>query len=221
MMRVHNSSMVSRSRAILAACLAATAMFAGGQSEAYPSGWTPMVDTRTLNGWKEVAFDGRGKVTIENGVIRLGRGRSTGIAWTGDFPRSNYEIRFEAARLDGNDFFAAIIFPVKDSHCSWINGGWDGTVSGLSNLDGYDASENETSSTREFEKGRWYAFRLRVTSSRIQGWVDDNMVLDLDITGRKLELRFDDTDLCKPLGFTSYGTTGGLRKIEYRRLGAE
>ena len=63
--------------------------------------------------------------------MRLGKGRMTGITWTGDFPTSGYEIRFEAARLEGKDFFAAIIFPVKDSHCSWINGGWDGTVVGL------------------------------------------------------------------------------------------
>ena len=84
----------------------------------------------------------------------------TGITWIGEFPKSGYEIRFEAARLEGNDFFAGIVFPVKDSYCSSINGGWDGTVVGLSNLDGNDASENDTSTIRDFVRGRWYDFDL-------------------------------------------------------------
>jgi hypothetical protein len=89
---------------------------------------------------------------------------------------------------------------VKDSFCSWINGGWDGTVVGLSNLDGNDASENDTSTIRDFVKGRWYAFRLAVTESRIQA--DRRQYCDRcrhhPAAGR---LRFDESDLCKPWGF--------------------
>ena len=51
-------------------------------------------------------------------MIRLGKGRMTGITWTRDFPKSEYEIRFEAARLEGQDFFASMIFPVNDAYCS-------------------------------------------------------------------------------------------------------
>jgi hypothetical protein len=183
--------------------------------------WIPMFDGKSLAGWKEVAFHGRGSVAVKETGILLGKGRMTGIAWTREFPRSGYEIRFEAARLDGNDFFAGITFPVKDTYCSWINGGWDGTVVGLSNLDGNDASENDTSTVRDFVKGRWYAFRLAVTESRIQGWIDEKIVIDVDITHRQVGLRFDDIDLCKPLGFASYATVGGIRNIEYRTLPAE
>jgi hypothetical protein len=183
--------------------------------------WIPLFDGKSLNGWKQVEFSGHGQVQVQNGEIRLGKGRMTGIALTGEFPRSGYEIRFEAARFEGNDFFAGIVFPVKDSFCSWINGGWDGTVVGLSNLDGNDASENDTSTIRDFVKGRWYAFRLAVTESRIQAWIDGNIVIDVDITQRQVGLRFDESDLCKPLGFSSYATVAGLRKIECRRLAAE
>ena len=47
---------------------------------------------------------------------------------------------------------------------------------------------------------------------------DDAAVIDVEIAAHKLELRFDDTYLCTPLGFASYRTVGGLRKVEYRRL---
>lgn len=196
--------------------LVALTLAASGQ--AAEPGWLPLFDGKSLAGWREVAFQKRGAVTVDDGVIVLGKGAMTGIAWTRGFPTSGYEIRFEAARLEGNDFFAGLTFPAGGSHCFFVAGGWDGTTVGLSNVDGYDASENETSINREFVSGRWYAFRLAVTGSRIQAWIDGALVVDLDLTVSKVELRFDDTDLCKPLGFAAYGTRAGLRNIEYRLL---
>jgi hypothetical protein len=107
---------------------------------------------------------------------------------------------------------------VGGSHCTWINGGWGGSVVGLSSLDGEDASENETSTVRDFDKGRWYVFRLAVTTNLIQGWIDEKLVIEADITGRRVDLRAGEIDLNKPLGFASYSTEGGIRKIEYRML---
>jgi hypothetical protein len=182
--------------------------------------WVALFDGRTLQGWKETPFGRHGAVEAKDGMILLGIGRQTGVTWTGDFPRTDYEVRFEAVRLEGNDFFAGITFPVKDSHCSWINGGWGGTVVGLSSLDGDDASENETSTIFEFKQGRWYAFRLEVTSDRIKGWIDGELIIDADIAGRRVELRPGESDLGVPLGFSSYWTKAGVRKIEYRRLGS-
>jgi hypothetical protein len=159
-------------------------------------------------------------VTVKDGVLTLGKGRMTGVTWAGAFPKTGYEIRFEAARLEGNDFFAAITFPVGESHCTWVNGGWGGTVVGLSNLDGDDATENDTSTLRDFDKGRWYSFRLAVTEKWIRGWMDEALVIDADIVGRRVELRGVDMDENIPLGFASYATVGGIRKVEYRLLGA-
>ncbi len=187
---------------------------------ARPSAWIPLFDGQSLTGWKETPFTRRGKVTIEAGTIRLGRGAMTGITYTGEFPRSGYEIEFEATRLEGNDFFAGIVFPVGGSFCSWINGGWDGTVVGLSNLDGNDASENDTSTVRDFVKGRWYRFRLAVAASSIKAYIDGGIVIDVDTTHRKIGLRFDESDLSAPLGFSSYATVAALRGIQYRRLSA-
>jgi hypothetical protein len=180
--------------------------------------WTPLFDGKSLAGWKEAPFHNRGTVAVKDGMIVIGKGRLTGITWTGEFPKTGYEIRFEAARLEGGDFFAGITFPVNDSYCSWINGGWGGAVVGLSSLDGDDASENETSTHRDFENGRWYTFRLQVTKNRIRCWIGEDPVIDADITGRQVGLRAGEIDLCTPLGFATYSTVGGLRKVEYRKL---
>ena len=180
--------------------------------------WTPLFNGLSLKGWMETQFKGHGEVQVKDNMILIGKGRLTGVTWAGDFPKSGYEIRFEAARLDGNDFCAGITFPVKDSFCSWINGGWGGSVVGLSSLDGDDASENDTSTVREFTKGRWYKFRLAVTENRIQGWIDEALVIDADIKGRRIGLRAGEIDLSTPLGFATYSTEAGLRKVEYRKL---
>ncbi|MBI5282133.1 MAG: DUF1080 domain-containing protein [Candidatus Solibacter usitatus] len=192
-----------------------------GQASTPSAEWTSLFDGKSLKGWKQTPFLGRGEVQVTDGIIVIGAGHLTGITWTGDFPKSGYEIRFEAARLDGNDFFAGITFPVQASFCSWINGGWGGSVVGLSSLDGDDASENDTSTVRDFVRGRWYSFRLAVTENRIQGWIDGQLVIDADITGRRVGLRPGEIDLSTPLGFASYSTVAGLRSIEYRRLKVE
>jgi hypothetical protein len=223
---MHNEAMTITGRLLLAAvaaCAAAGCLSgqAGPVPAPEPGGWTPLFDGKSLDGWKVSPFNGRGQVRAEGGTITLGRGRHTGITWTGEFPKTGYEIRFEAARLEGNDFFAGLTFPVGDDFCTWINGGWDGTVVGLSSLDYDDASENDTSTARDFEKGRWYAFRLSVTKNRIQAWIDGALIIDADITGRRVSLRPGDIDVSTPLGFSAYATAGALRKIEFRLLEGE
>jgi len=187
---------------------------------AWGGDWKPLFDGTSLQGWTETPFRNRGAVGVKDGVLTLGQGRMTGVTWAGEFPKSGYEIRFEAVRVEGNDFFAGITFPVGESYCTWVNGGWGGSVVGLSNLDGDDASENDTSTVRDFVKGRWYAFRLEVTEKRIRGWIDEALVIDTDIVGRRVGLREAEMELNIPLGFSSYATVGGLRRVEYRRLEA-
>jgi len=185
--------------------------------------WRSLFDGKSLAGWKESDFFGAGKVTIEKGVIILGAGALTGITWTASplpFPASNYEVRIEAARLKGSDFFAGITFPVRDSFCTWINGGWGGLVVGLSSLDGADASMNETTTNRKFELGRWYSLRLRVTPGTISAWIDDELVIDVAIKGKWIALREGDIDRSVPFGIASYSTVAGVRKIEWRPVAA-
>jgi hypothetical protein len=82
---------------------------AGGQE------WQSLFDGKSLRGWKETPVTGRGQVRVEAGAIVLGPGMPmTGVTWTGGFPQAEYEVRLEAARLQGNDFFASMTFPVGD-----------------------------------------------------------------------------------------------------------
>lgn len=180
--------------------------------------WKLLFDGSTLKNWRETPFSGRGAIRIEDGSIVLGKGILTGITWTKDFPQYNYEVRLEAMRVEGSDFFAGITFPVYDSFCSWINGGWGGMVVGLSNLDDMDAAENDTSSRRIFETGRWYALRLRVTEDRIRAWIDNEPVIDVQFASRLVGLRPGEIELSKPFGIASYATTARIRKVEYRTL---
>ena len=182
-------------------------------------GWRPLFDGKSLDGWRQTAFAGRGPVAVDNGALALGPGQPlAGVTFTGDFPRSNYEVRYEAARLQGGDFFASLTFPVADSFCTFVTGGWGGDIVGLSSIDGWDASDNETRSYFTFETSRWYAFRLQVREDRIQAWIDDKPIVNVEIAGRKIGLRYGEIKLSAPFGFASYNTKGAVRKIEYRTL---
>ena len=184
------------------------------------SEWRPLFDGKTLNNWQRTKFGGEGAVKVEDGqiVLEMGVGDLTGITWTGpELPRTNYELALQATRLDGNDFFAGITFPVADSFCSLILGGWAGTVVGLSSIDGMDASENETSQSIAFEDRRWYDVRIRVTPEKIQAWLDQRQIIDQTITGKKIDTRVE-VELSQPLGVAAWRTRSAVRNIRLRRL---
>lgn len=184
------------------------------------AGWKRLFDGETLQGWKAVSYGGEGEVSAEEGNLILGIGGSmTGVAYQRPVPKLNYEVRCEAQRADGHDFFCGLTFPVADSHCSFIVGGWGGGVVGLSSINGHDASENETTRYIKFEDRKWYKFRVRVTAKRIQAWIDDERVIDVDIEGCKISTRVE-VNLNKPLGFATYETKALVRNIELRELTA-
>lgn len=181
--------------------------------------WKPLFNGRTLAGWQQTDFSGRGQVHCESGLMVLEMGNSlTGVNWTNDVPKVDYEITLEAMRVQGSDFFCGLTFPVKDSYCSLILGGWGGTVVGLSSVDSADASENETSRFVKFDTGRWYRVRVRVTAGKIEAWLDEKQIVDLATEGRHIGLRFGEIELSKPLGIASYETTAAVRGIKLRKL---
>lgn len=190
------------------------------QADAKSQGaWESLFDGKTLGHWKPTDFFGRSTVTVDQGRIVLEAGKDlTGITWAGPaLPTTNYEIALEAMKIEGSDFFAGVTFPVADSFCSLILGGWGGTVVGLSSINGMDASENQTSQSIEFDSNRWYRIRIRVTPEKIQAWLDDKEIIDANIKGEKVETRIE-VDLSQPLGIASFRTKSALRDIRLRRL---
>jgi hypothetical protein len=81
-----------------------------------------------------------------------------------------------------------------------------------------DASENETTKFMDFEKGRWYRIRLRVTTNRLEAWIDDEKLVDVDTTDRKISVRPGEIELSRPFGIASWQTMAALREIKVRKV---
>jgi hypothetical protein len=181
--------------------------------------WEPLFDGKALTNWQASKFSGAGAVKVENGQILIEAGRSlTGIHWAGPaLPATNYELALQAMRVDGNDFFAGVTFPVGDSFCSLILGGWGGSVVGLSSINDVDASENETSQAVTFDQKRWYNIRIRVTPAKIEAWLDDRELVNVELKDKRIDIRIE-MDASKPLGVATWRTSSALRDIRLRKL---
>ena len=186
-----------------------------------PNGWQPLFDGKTLNGWKSTEFGGRGEVDVKGGLLTIHMGAMlSGVSWTNPLPKVDYEVELDAMKVDGGDFFCGLTFPVGESFCSLIVGGWGGGVVGLSSIDGQDASENETTKFMTFEKNRWYHIRLRVTKPKIEAWIDNEKLVDQSIVDRRVSLRPGEIELSAPFGLATWQTTAALRDLRIRNVSA-
>jgi len=180
-----------------------------------------LFDGKTLKGWRildKIDFENHGKVEVKDGELIIGKGNAmTGASWESDFPRTCYEVSLEGRRIEGDDFFCGMTFPVGKTHCSLILGGWGGSITGLSCLDGYSADENETTGVIDFEQNRWYKIRLRVAKEKIEAWVDKEKIVDVETKDRKIDLRWE-METMPPFGIATYYTTGGFKHIVVKRL---
>jgi hypothetical protein len=188
-------------------------------SEKDKAAWKPLFDGKTLDGWKAADFRDAGKVHVKDGAIVMEKGSTmTGLAYTrADFPKVDYEVSFEGRRIAGDDFFCTTIFPVGETFCSFVVGGWGGTIVGLSNVNSENASANITTATKDFETDKWYKFRLRVTKDHIKAWIDDQAIVDLETTDRRIDLHGACAP-CKPFGLATWKTTGAVRAVRVRAL---
>jgi len=137
-------------------------------------GWLSLFNGKDLSGWEETDYAGRGNVKVQNGELHIENGLViTGVTYTNKtvLPKTNYEIEYEAKKLNGTDFFGLLTFPVGDAHASLVTGGWGGAVTGISSINSMDASENNTTVYLKFNKDHWYKFRLRVTPDNLSVWM--------------------------------------------------
>jgi len=186
-----------------------------------PTQWRPLFDGKTLAGWDTPEWGGSGKVHVANGEIHIGMGDScTGIRYKDPnaLPREDYEIALEAMRVEGGDFFCGLTFPVSKDAITLVMGGWAGWVSGLSCIDGRDASENETTQMIEYKNKQWYRVRARVTKTHIFAWIDDKLVIWVERKGKEISIR-SEMDLCVPLGIATWRTHGAICNFRIRELG--
>jgi hypothetical protein len=156
---------------------------------------------------------------MEGGVMIINQGENVSGAIykkAATLPTTNYEITLEAKRLQGVDFFVGLTFPVGDlKHCATlICGGWGGSVTGISSIDGFDAADNNTSSYQRYKDDEWYAIKLRVTPDNLSAWLGDKQIIDEDIKDKKISVRPGPMESYLPLSLTTFNTTAAIRNIK-------
>jgi hypothetical protein len=189
------------------------------QIEEAAEGWQRLFDGRTLGDWEVVTSGGfakHGEVRAENGMIILEPGAPfTGIAWTGSFPRVDYELVVEAMRVAGRDCFCGVTFPVGEQQCHFGVGAWQGVRTGIEFVDGLGIYENGTARRIAVTLGRWYQVRLRVTRTKLEGWVDGEKVLDQSVPGHRFSPHVEWGRLA-PVGLGAWATKAAVRRIAFR-----
>ena len=88
---------------------------------------------------------------------------------------------------------------------------------GISSIDGRDASENDTTSFRNFDNDKWYKVRVRVEPNKITCWIDDKVACDHERKGFEFDIRYE-MDPCTPLGIAAFQCKSELRNIRVRKL---
>ena len=159
------------------------------------------------------------------GVLVLGRGEPfTVVRYQGPRPLlvDQYEISWEAMRVEGNDFFASLTFPVgsKEQCATFVAGGWGGWTTGISSLQHQFANENETTGSMEFQQGRWYQFVLQVNRECLRALIDGKEQFKVGLKGKALGMHPSEITKSVPLGFASYSTKGAIRNVKIRPLHA-
>ncbi|MBL9118111.1 MAG: hypothetical protein JNJ83_24100 [Verrucomicrobiaceae bacterium] len=175
--------------------------------------------------WKVPVIPEVGRAEVKENSIRLESGAPMTVVRFDALDElgvnlAHYEVNFEARRIEGNDFFAALTFPIgsKDRCLSFINGGWGGGTTGLSNIDHTPASDNLTASLQRYVLGQWYGFNLMVTPEEILVRMDGRSIIRTAAQGQHFGLRPGDIELCAPFGFASYETVGEVRSVMIKSL---
>ena len=212
-----------------ATALLATLLVAcdGGSSNSGTSvskGWE-LLSPAHLERWHEAEMAHSAGFIREPGQITLRAGEPmTGVVfkdWEREgLPWIDYAFSYEAQRVSGGDFFGTVTFPVgsRERCVSFVLGGWGGSQVGISNIDGYDASENLTGSRQTLENDRWYKVRIEVRAQSLVVTLDGRPIINTNITGRQLSLRAGEIDRCVPFGFASFRTEAKLRNVRVEKI---
>lgn len=198
---------------------------ASGAKPAAATAARSLFDGKTLTGWKDSNFAGGGETKVESNfrgqgpVILIEAGQSlSGITLTNPVPKQNFEVTLEAMKVQGNDFFVGLTFPVGEAHATLVLGGWGGATTGISSIDGLDASENDTTKFLGYDKDKWFRIRMKVTPAKLETWINDDKVVDQDIKDRRISMRFGEIENSVPFGIATYQTTTVIRKVEIKPL---
>ena len=173
--------------------------------------------------WVASGMEKEGASAVKDGELSLKAGEPmTGMRYqpkAGDsFPPRSYELEYETMRSGGADFFGSVTFPAAGSHLTLILGGWGGSLVGISNIDGEDASNNRTTGHLDFVNDRWYRVRIELRDEDLRVWIDRKLFVNVNLRGRGPALRPGEIEKCLPLGFASYLSDCRVRGLVMREL---
>ena len=173
---------------------------------------------KSLDDWEMVDIGASGAVELEGGLMIINQGDSvSGAVYkkADKLPVTNYEITLEARRTMGVDFFCGLTFPVGSlkTCATLVIGGWGGSVTGISSIDGMDAAENSTGTYQRYKDNEWYKIKLRVTPKNLSTWVNDKQVIDADIEGKKISVRPGPIESYLPLSLTTFATAAEIKNV--------
>ncbi len=196
-------------------------LLAGGPAVAAAADekWESLFDGKALGKWKETDFAGKADIVIKDGQLILPQGGDMTGVNLGKAPATmDYEVAFDAMRVLGDDFFVGLTFPIGGQHVTFVAGGWGGTVTGISCVDGENASENETTKFVNYKNGQWYAVRVKVTKEKLEVTINKEKVVDLALDGKTIGMRAGEIEISKPFGLATWRTSGAYRNIRWRKL---
>ncbi len=181
--------------------------------------WIPLFDGKALGNWKETDFAGKADVAVKDAQLMLPQGGDlTGVNLEKAPATMDYEVAFDAMRVQGDDFFIGFTFPIGDKHVTFVAGGWGGTVTGISCVGGENASENETTQFKNYKNGQWYAVRVKVTKEKLEITIDNEKMVNLELEGKTLGMRAGEIEISKPFGLATWRTTGAYKNLRWRKL---
>jgi hypothetical protein len=170
----------------------------------------------SADAWRIVTddpFESHGGVNFSVNKLSLAMGKpGTGVNYRGPVPRMNYSISVEAMRTEGEDFFYGLTFPINDQHASLIIGGWGGGVTGISNMGGMSAVENETTGYTPFENDRWYKIKLSVSKKAIRVLLDEREIIQVETAKHQYSVWPQQATMC-PLGIATWKTASEIRNL--------
>lgn len=174
-----------------------------------------LFDGVDLGDWRVGVFTGADEFDLaKDGVVLPQTTALAGMTYVGEPPMTPYTLRIDATKRYGGDFFLGVTFPVRGEHLTLVLGGWGGSVTGLSCLDGLDAAENDTMTHRHYPNGKRFRVELRVTDGRVTALVDDDVVVDASLEARVLGLR-PEVLASRPLGLASYATSTVVHRVTW------
>lgn len=171
--------------------------------------------------WVALDYGRPGSVAWCDGLLQIDAGESLlGGKWTSELPEAPYEVELQAKKVTGSDFFCGLTVPVRSAEqaVTLVLGGWGGGVTGISSIDGKDASENETTSYRSYDEGHWHRIRLEVRADRLAAWVGGEQIVEVSLLGKKVALRPGPIEACAPLGVATWQTAAEMKQIRWRPL---